>query len=94
MKADVGVELYGLYVFTHGWGKILTVMSPDGATAVFGHIVAGADITAQGGAGCLPQYFEKRAGALQALVARYGIKVLDKADWDAKKTALGEAIRR
>jgi hypothetical protein len=88
------VELYGLYVFTHGWAKILTVMSPDGATAVFAHIEAGEDITAQGGPGRLPQYFEKRDGALQALVARYGIKVLEKADWDAKKAALGEAVWR
>jgi hypothetical protein len=88
------VELYGLYVFTHGWAKILTVMSPDGAAAVFAHIEAGEDITAQGGAGRLPQYFEKRDGALQALVARYGIEVLEKADWDAKKAALSEAVWR
>ena len=88
------MEIYGLYVFTHGWAKILTVMSPDGATAVFAHIEAGEDITAQGGAGRLPQYFEKRDGALQALAARYGIEVLEKADWDAKKAALSEAFWR
>ena len=41
--------------------------------AAFEEIEAGADITAQGGAGRLPQYIEKRDGALQALVARYGI---------------------
>ena len=88
------MELYGLYVFTHGWAKILTVMSPDGATAVFAHIEAGEDITAQGGTGRLPQYFEKRDGALQALVRRYGIEVLEKVDWDAKKAALSEAVWR
>lgn len=88
------MELYGLYVFTHGWAKILTVMSPDGATAVFAHIEAGEDITAQGGAGRLPQYFEKRDGALQALVRRYGIEVLEKADWDARKAALSDAVWR
>jgi hypothetical protein len=33
------MKLYGLYVWTHhGWGTVLTVMSPAGANAAFAHI--------------------------------------------------------
>jgi hypothetical protein len=83
------MELYGLYVWTHhGWGTVLTVMSPEGADVAFAHIETDEDIIASGGDGRLPRYMGRRAGALDKLIARYGIQVLDKAGWDAKKAEL------
>lgn len=87
------MTLYGLYGFTHGWAKVLTVMGPDGAAAIAAHIDTGNDIIAVTGQGRLPLYQEKREGALAALVSRYGVTVLDKAAWDAKKAELGAAVR-
>jgi len=84
--------IYGLYGFTHGWGRMLTVMSPEGAAAAARHIVAGEDVETRAADGRLPQYFEKRAGALAGLVEANGIVVLSKAEWDARKRELGEQI--
>ena len=86
------MTLYGLYGITHGWARVLTVMGPAGAAAVAAHIEPGPDIVAETGAGQLPVYQEKREGALAALIARYGIAVLDKPQWDAKKAELGEGV--
>ena len=83
------MELYGLYVWTHhGWGTVLTVMSPEGADAAFAHIETDVDIIASGGDGSLPRYMGRRSGVLEKLIARYGIRVLDKPAWDAKKAEL------
>jgi hypothetical protein len=79
------MTVYGLYGFTHGWGRLLTVMSPEGAAAALAEIEAGDQ-------GRLTQYHEKRRGALARLVARHGIVVLSKAAWDAKKAELGDAV--
>ena len=85
--------LYGLYSRTHhSWSKVLTVMGPAGADAITAHIEPGPGIAASTEPGRLPQYHEKRDGALAALIERYGIVVLAKADWDAKKAELGDAI--
>ena len=84
--------IYGLYGFTHGWGRLLTVMSPEGAAAVLERVVTPAHIEVSTGDGKLTQYYEKRQGALARLVERNGILVLEKADWDAKKQALGGQI--
>ncbi len=85
--------LYGLFGFTHhGWSRLLTVMGPEGAEAIAAHIEPGPDISAVTGPGRLPQYYEKRSGALAVLVERYGIVVLRPAEWNAKKTELGGAI--
>jgi hypothetical protein len=71
------MKLYGLYVWTHhGWGTVLTVMSPEGI--------------ASGGDGRLPRYMGRRGGVLDDLVERYGIRVLAKAEWDAKKAELAD----
>ena len=86
--------IYGLRGFTHGWGIILTVMSPAGDSAVRALIEPGPDIVATGGGGQLTQYQGKRKGALERLIEAHGIIVLDKAAWDAKKAELGDAIRR
>lgn len=85
--------IYGLLGFTHGWARVLTVMSPEGATAAAAYIAAGGDVEVNAGEGRLTQYFEKRAGALDRLVAAHGIVVLSKVEWDARKTELGDAIR-
>ena len=83
------MELYGYFVWNHhGWAKILTVLSPQGGDAAFDYIEVGEDIIAKGGDGRLPQYQEKSGKALENLIARYGIKMLNKAAWDAKKAEL------
>jgi hypothetical protein len=84
--------IYGLYGFTHGWGRMLTVMSPEGAAAAAGFVVPGADVETVAGDGRLTQYFEKRQGALAGLVEANGIVVLSKAEWDARKRDLGDSI--
>ena len=86
------MTFYGLYGFTHGWARVLTVMSPEGARAVAHHVRANDDIVMTSGDGRLTQFLEKRGGALERLVERCGIIVLSKTEWDAKKDELGEAI--
>jgi hypothetical protein len=88
------MTLYGLYVFTHGWATVLTVMSPAGATAALAHVEAGDDVTTSAGEGRLTQYSARREGALERLVEANGIIVLSKPEWDAKKAELGDAIWR
>lgn len=87
------MTIYGLYGITHGWGRLLTVMSPEGAAAALDHVVPGADVEVNAGEGQLTQYYEKRQGALARLVEDHGIIVLAKAAWDEKKQELGERIR-
>lgn len=86
------MELYGYLGWTHAGGRIITVMSPEGASAVCAHIDAGDDFYVLAGPGRLAQYQVRRAGALERLIETYGIVVLDKAAWDAKKAELGEAV--
>ena len=86
------MTLFGLYGFTHGWTHVLTVMSPEGARAAREHMETGDDVVVYAGAGRLTQYHEKTGGALERLVSRYDIVVLDKAAWDAKKAELGDAV--
>ncbi len=84
--------IYGLYGFTHGWGRLLTVMSPEGAAAATDGIVTGDDIEVSAGEGKLTQYHEKRQGALARLVEHNAVVVLDKAAWDERKRELGDRI--
>ena len=37
---QVATIVYGLYGFTHGWARVLTVISPEGAAAAAGCIDA------------------------------------------------------
>ena len=83
--------LYGYVSRTHHtWSKVLTVMGPEGADVITAHIEPGSGIAAKTDPGRLPQYHEKRDGALAALVERYGIVVLEKADWEAKKAEIAD----
>lgn len=86
------LELYGLYGFTHGWGTVLTVMSPAGASAALRAVPGNPDLIVQAGAGQLTRYREKRGGALARLVDAHGIVVLAKPAWDARKTEFAEKI--
>lgn len=86
------MQLYGFKTFTHGWQYVLTIMSPDGAGAAGEYLVTGDDIGVEARPGHLTRYYEKREGAFDRLVARYQIEVLERDDWDRKKTELGTAI--
>ena len=88
------MTIYGLLGYTHGWGKLITVMSPAGDAAVRAAIVAPEDdLMVVADEGQLTQYHARREGALMRLIAAHGIIVLDKPAWDARKAELGDAIR-
>ncbi len=87
-------QFYGHYVFTHGWGRVLTVMSPAGAATVRKVVRVGDDIAVTGGDGRLTQYHEKRKGALDRLIETNDIVIVNKAEWDALKSEFGAAIYR
>lgn len=84
--------LFGLYGFSHGWARILTIMSPQGASATIAAVKPGDGTHLQAGNGRLPQYHERREGALDRLTEEFGIAILTKAEWDSKKSELGNAI--
>jgi hypothetical protein len=86
------LELYGLIGKTHGWGKVLTVMSPAGRTAALAAVEAGDDVIVQAGADRLTVYQQRRAGGLDRLIVDNGITLLTKAEWDAKKAELGAGV--
>ncbi len=86
--------VYGLPGFTHGWAKVLTVMSAAGVAGTRALIVPGPGLRVQGGPGRLTQYLGTRGDALGRLVETQGIAVLSKSQWDAKKQELGDAIWR
>jgi hypothetical protein len=86
--------VYGLFGITHGWAKVLTVMSPDGGSAASRAIGVGDEVIVEAGEGQLTRYVEKRKGALDRLIAAHGIVVLSPDEWTAKKAELGEAIWR
>ncbi len=88
------MKLYGLMGFTHGWARVLTVMSAQGASAALVAIEPGDDVIVQAGGGKLTHYQAKRSGALDRLIESHGIIVLAKPDWDARKKQLGETIYR
>ena len=54
------MTIYGLYGFTHGWGRLLTVMSPAGRAAALERVAAGEGVEVSAGEGRLTQYHEKR----------------------------------
>ena len=91
MQAET-LELFGLLGKTHGWGKVLTVMSPAGRSAALAAIDAGDGVIVQAGPDRLTVYQEKRAGGLDRLIAENGITLLTKAEWAAKKAELGKKV--
>ncbi|MBT5433623.1 MAG: hypothetical protein P8Q36_08715 [Alphaproteobacteria bacterium] len=85
------MELYGLRSITHGWGRLLHVVSPAGAQAVLDHIEAGEAFMVIATPGVPVQYHQAKGGTVDVLIARYGIVELDLAGWERKKAELGVA---
>jgi hypothetical protein len=85
------VELYGLRGITHGWGRLINVMSPDGAQAVLAHIETGEAFMVIATPGAPLQFHQAKGGSIDELVRRYGIRELDLATWERKKSELGDA---
>ncbi len=88
------MTIYGLFGITHGWARVLTLMSADGDAAVRARVGPADGVVLDHGAGRLTQYYERRNGALDRIVERHGVVVLDNAAWNGKKRALGAAILR
>jgi hypothetical protein len=86
------MKIYGLRGVTHGAAHVLTVMSPEGASAALAHMTDTDDLIVNSGDGRLTQYLEKRRGALARLIDTYGIEVLSKPEWDRRKQALADDI--
>lgn len=85
--------IYGVFSITHhGWSKVLTVMSDRGRREPLALIRPGDGIEVRAGEGRLTQYHGLTTGHLERLIARYGIVLLSRAAWNAKKTELGSAI--
>ena len=86
--------VYGLFGITHGWARVLTLMSADGDSAVRARVGSADGVEVDHDAGRLTQYHERRNGALDRIVERHDVVVLDNAAWNAKKRTLGTAILR
>ncbi len=82
--------LYGLRGITHGWGRLISVMSPSGAQAVLDHLETGPELQVVAQKGQPVQVHQIRDGALDELVARYGIVELDQAAWAERKQTIGK----
>ena len=86
------MKIYGLLGITHGAARVLTVMSPAGASAALAHMTSTDDLIVNAGDGRLTRYLEKRAGALERLIEAYDVEVLTKPEWDRRKRSLGDDI--
>ena len=86
------MTIYGLRGWTHhGWEQTLTVLSPGGRAEALQHMQCTDGLRIVQRPGSLTRYHEIRAGSVDALIARYGIRVLERAAWDARKSELGDA---
>ncbi len=86
--------LYGLKGFTHGGGYLMTLMSPQGVSAILEALVLDPAELRLEQTGGLPQVHEIVDGALDRLIAARGITVLEFPAWQARKDELGAAIWR
>jgi len=91
---DQPPPIYALQGFTHGWALSLTLMSADGAAALRTRIHPDDDLIVNAGPGRLLQLLEKRDGALARFIQAHTVQVLQKSEWDRRKTALGSCIYR
>jgi len=89
------MELYGHLGWSHGGARVITLMSPEGASAVLDRI-AGEKGTALlfAGPAQLPHYHVQQDGSLERLIEAHAIVILDFDAWTAKKAELAEAIWR
>ena len=88
------MRISGLFGLAHGWPRVRTVRSAGGDGAGGARVGPADGVEIDHGAGRLTQYHERRNGALDRIVERHGVVVLDNAAWNAKKRALGAAIQR
>lgn len=88
------MTIYGLLGFTHGWARVLTIMSPEGSARALAALGEPADIAVQADEGALPRLYEKRGGALQRLVEAHGIELLERPAWEARKREMEGAEKR
>ncbi len=89
------MTVYGLRGFTHhGWSVTLTVLSPAGRSAALRHMHRTEGLRTIARPDALTQYHEIREGGVATLIERYGIELLDREAWEAKKAELGEAAYR
>ena len=87
------MTLYGLYGFTHGWARVLTIMSPAGAEAVRKALIGAENVEVAAGSGGPVLVQERREGALARLVEVLDIAVLTREEWRETKQRLDDAIR-
>jgi len=88
------MRLYGLRGFTHGGARTLSVMCDAGGSRERETLGTPPGLMAQQHRGRLSLYLEQRSGAIDTLVRRHRIEILDKSAWDLRKTALGERVYR
>ncbi len=88
------MTIYGLFGITHGWARVLTLMSAKGDSAVLARVGPADGVEVDHGAGRLTQFHERRNGALDRIVERYDVVVLDNAAWNDMKRELGAAVLR
>ena len=88
------MTVYGLFGITHGWAHVLTLMGAEGDSAIRARVGPVDGVEINHGAGRLTQYHERRNGALDRIVERHDVVVLDNAAWNAKKRELGAVILR
>ena len=89
------MELYGHLGWSHGGARVITLMSPDGSSAVLKRFAGekGMALLFVGDAQ-LPHYHVQQDGTLERLIAAHAIVVLDFEAWTARKAELGAAIWR
>ena len=67
-------------------------MSPQGVSATVNAIGNSAGVVLQAANEKLPQLHEQHEGALDRLIEKHGIVILNKTEWDERKAFLGETI--
>lgn len=85
------MRLYGLLGFTHGWARVMTVMSPEGGARVRAALGDPDGAVVQEGEGPLVRVFERRGGALRQLAERHCIELLERPQWEARKREIEAA---
>lgn len=83
---------FGLMVFSHGWARILTVMSPQGIGATVEALGSADGVRMETGEGQLPKFVELREGALGRMIEEHDIEVLSRKEWAERKSRLGDVI--
>ncbi|MGY8995601.1 MAG: hypothetical protein ACKVH7_04085 [Alphaproteobacteria bacterium] len=87
--------LYGLRGYSHGATNLVSVMSPDGKSAVEANLdFDPGEIRTEFYPEAMPQFHETVAGGLDRFIGCHGIIVLEFKAWTTRKEELGEAVYR